>query len=143
GKSRENARILRHFRQNFPPGEAEILSFLPSPADIIRHAHVAVSCSELEGLPQSILEYMEIGVPVVCSDIPAHRQLIDEEETGLLFPVGNQAAMLTQIHRVLNDETLRQKLIRQAREAIAYRRWANTAAHLMDAYRRAMERVER
>jgi glycosyltransferase involved in cell wall biosynthesis len=57
-------------------------------AEIIRGAGLFVLPSELEGLPLAMLEAMQEGVPVLASDIPVHKQLIDPER-GLLFPVGD------------------------------------------------------
>ncbi|MEM4267808.1 MAG: glycosyltransferase family 4 protein [Candidatus Woesearchaeota archaeon] len=46
---------------------------------------VYVFPSRIEGSPNSVLEAMLCKLPVVCSDIPAHREIIEHEKTGLLF----------------------------------------------------------
>ncbi|WP_017296497.1 glycosyltransferase family 4 protein [Nodosilinea nodulosa] len=57
-------------------------------ADAMRGAGLFVLPSELEGLPLALLEAMFEGVPALASDIPVHRQLL-EDGRGLLFQVGN------------------------------------------------------
>ena len=58
-------------------------------AEIIRGAGLFVLPSELEGLPLAMLEAMQEGVPAIASDIPVHKQLL-EQKRGLLFPVGDE-----------------------------------------------------
>lgn len=41
--------------------------------------------SLLEGSPNSVLEAMAAGLPVVCSDIPSHKEIIDHGKNGMLF----------------------------------------------------------
>ena len=51
-----------------------------SPAEslaLMSSALAVVSASSHEGRPNSILEAMKLGVPVILSDIPAHRELLD------------------------------------------------------------------
>lgn len=55
-----------------------------------------------EGRPQVVLEAMAAGLPVIASDLPAHRDLICEGETGLL--VGSQHAFSNALNR-LGDST--------------------------------------
>lgn len=61
-------------------------------AEIVRGAGLFVLPSDLEGLPLVMLEVMREGIPVLASDIGAHRQLIgQDQDRGLLFEAGNIA----------------------------------------------------
>ena len=57
------------------------------------HAAMFWNASESEGQSNAILEAMLSGVPVVASDIPGNRDLVDDGETGRLVPLGDPAAM--------------------------------------------------
>lgn len=61
----------------------------------IRDAAMFVSSSDFEGISNSMLEAMAIGLPVVCTDCPAGgaRMMIEHERNGLLVPVGNAGAL--------------------------------------------------
>lgn len=66
--------------------------------------------SDFEGQSNSIMEAMSAGLPVVASDIPANRELVVRDETGLLFPVGDCAALARQTDRLLGDAALARRL---------------------------------
>ncbi|MDD5365101.1 MAG: glycosyltransferase family 4 protein [Gallionellaceae bacterium] len=49
-----------------------------------------------EGRPQIMLEAMAAGLPVIASSLPAHRDFIQQEETGWL--IGERAALKLALH---------------------------------------------
>ncbi|GAA3255645.1 glycosyltransferase family 4 protein [Nonomuraea helvata] len=51
-----------------------------------RQTRLAVHPSWSEGLPRAVLEAMSCGLPVLCSDIPAHQEIIRPETGALLAP---------------------------------------------------------
>ena len=57
-------------------------------AELVRGAGLFVMPSDFEGLPLAMLEAMAEGIPVLASDIPAHRQLISGGR-GMLFQAGD------------------------------------------------------
>jgi glycosyltransferase involved in cell wall biosynthesis len=60
---------------------------IPSPAmpQALRGADVVLNTSRSEGLSNALLEAMAVGRPVLASDIPGNRDLIDHGRTGLLY----------------------------------------------------------
>lgn len=66
--------------------------------------------SHREGLGIGLLKAMGAGMAVVASDISAHRELIEEGRTGLLFRCGDSEAMAAIIVKLLEDSQLREKL---------------------------------
>lgn len=71
----------------------------------IREDALFVSSSDYEGISNSMLEAMAIGVPTICTDCPAGgaRETIRHGENGLLVPVGDRKALAQAISRVLSD----------------------------------------
>lgn len=73
-----------------------------------------VSCSESEGLSNSMLESMASRTPVVASDISGNRNLIESEINGLLVPVGDPAALSRAIAGLIEEPFCAQQLSQNA-----------------------------
>lgn len=80
---------------------------------------VKVLTTRAEGLSQAILEAMGHGVPVLASAVGGTPEVIRHGENGLLFPVGDAAALAASLTRVLDDRTLRARLVRAGRHTVA------------------------
>jgi glycosyltransferase involved in cell wall biosynthesis len=77
--------------------------------------------SSFEGMSNSLMEAMAANVPVVVSDIPSNQELVQHEQTGLVFPHGDGAAMMKSLKRVLEDTELAEKMGRAALKLITER----------------------
>ncbi|MGC8843439.1 MAG: glycosyltransferase, partial [bacterium] len=65
-----------------------------------------------EAMGRTIVEAMALGCPVVAFDCPVGpRELIGENENGLLVPMGNPSAMAEAMHRLLEDGKLRKRIV--------------------------------
>lgn len=76
---------------------------------------VKVLASNMEGLSQSLLEAMALGVPVIATNASGNPDLIRDGVNGLLFEEGNPQQLAQQIERLLDDRTLHQKLAENGR----------------------------
>ena len=65
--------------------------------DHVRRAHVGVLMSDpsvlAEGCPNSIMEYMACGLPVVCADSGGCRELVRDGDNGYVIPPRDAAAL--------------------------------------------------
>jgi glycosyltransferase involved in cell wall biosynthesis len=77
--------------------------------------------SDFEGQSNSLLEAMAAGLPVIASDIPANRELIDDGRTGYLVRPGDSVAFAQYADRLLAARDLAGRLGRAAREEAAAR----------------------
>ena len=70
--------------------------------DIIPYLHegdILVNPSHYEGLPNTVIEAMSVGMYVLCSDIPEHRFLIGSNIYGGLFDRYSEQALVDSILR--------------------------------------------
>ncbi len=79
-------------------------------------AEIFVLASRWEGFPMSILEAMRAGLPVVASNVGGVAEAVSEGRTGLLVPVGDVAALVEALGRLLADRSLRREMGRLGRE---------------------------
>jgi glycosyltransferase involved in cell wall biosynthesis len=70
-------------------------------------------------MPVALLEAMAAGLPVVTTDIPGHRDLVTDDETGLLVPPGDPPALTGAISRLLDDPATAHRLGAAARNHAA------------------------
>ena len=75
--------------------------------------------SAFEGMSNSLMEAMAIGLPCVVSDIAPNCELIQHEQNGLVFPVGNTRTLATALLRSMNEEEFCSQLGRSARDGMA------------------------
>jgi len=92
--------------------------------------------SSSEGRPSAVLEAMAAGVPVIASDIAGVRELIRDGTTGLLFPVGDDRELVTQMKRLIGDPVLRVRLSEASRDFIITNRllWTETGLRYGEIY---------
>jgi glycosyltransferase involved in cell wall biosynthesis len=74
--------------------------------------------SDLEGLPNAVLEAMACGVPVVCTDFASAREVVPHEGVGVIVRRGDDAAMAEAVLTLLGDDTRRARMAEAARRHV-------------------------
>ncbi|MFW6225194.1 MAG: glycosyltransferase family 4 protein [Bacteroidota bacterium] len=76
--------------------------FLGKVSNVVEYLQISdcfISAALAEGLPDSVLEAMACGLPVVLSNIPSHKELFQDEE-GVFFPVKQVSDLSGQLERI-------------------------------------------
>ncbi len=71
-----------------------------------------------EALPIVILEAMAVGLPVVATRVGGVPEIVQDGATGLLVAPGDEAALLTALNRLADDNALRAKMADAGREQV-------------------------
>ena len=69
-----------------------------------------------EGMPRSIIEAMIMELPVVATDIRGSREEVVPEETGLLVPTHNSAALVEALGKLMADPDLSCRMGKSGRQ---------------------------
>jgi glycosyltransferase involved in cell wall biosynthesis len=85
---------------------------------ILHAADVFVLPSLHEGLSVSLLEAMSAGVPVIASDIPGNREVIEHDRNGLLFPTRDTDTLAEQLALLLHDKERANRLGQAGRKKV-------------------------
>ncbi|MGI8462506.1 MAG: glycosyltransferase [Solirubrobacterales bacterium] len=85
-------------------------------ADLVATFDVATLCSDFEGTPLAVLEYMGAARPIAATRVGGIPDLIDDGVEGLLVPPRDPEALAQAIGRLLDDRALARRLGERARE---------------------------
>jgi glycosyltransferase involved in cell wall biosynthesis len=94
------------------------------------------TASHLNALPNKMFEYMSQGIPVVASDFPLWRQIVEETGSGLCVNPADPAAIAAAVDRLAGDAAFGEACGRNGARAVAGEfNWSAQAQKLLDLYR--------
>jgi glycosyltransferase involved in cell wall biosynthesis len=103
-------------------------------------ADIAVVPSHQEGFSNSLIEAMACGLPVVATRVGGNIDAIVDDESGLLVPVKDPAALKATIFRLYDDAVLRKRLGEAARTRVSTHFSLDSCVQrYLDLYARVME----
>ncbi|HKT21432.1 MAG TPA: glycosyltransferase family 4 protein, partial [Nitrososphaerales archaeon] len=105
----------------------------PQVEEWYRIAEIFVTTSHSEGFNLTLLQGMAAGCACIASDIPAHRELLEDGKEGLLFD--SPESMKLKIDAVIADPELRARLGAAARSKSLSYTWRRTAELTAGVYR--------
>ncbi|MEM1115322.1 MAG: glycosyltransferase family 4 protein [Bacteroidota bacterium] len=77
---------------------------------VMSEAHLVVLGSEREGVPKVLLEAAGAGKPIVTTDVPGCREVVDDGVNGFLVPVHDAPALAEAVGRLAADPALRARM---------------------------------
>lgn len=105
-----------------------------------RSAKVMVSPAlGMESFGVVLIEAMACGVPVVASDIPGYRAVVEEGVQGMLFPPGDHHEMARVLMHLIEDDEKRDKMRTAAIARAESYSWRNLVQDVEIAYQDAID----
>lgn len=100
-------KIVQYGLQN----QVKIIPFQRSLAAVWALTDISVSPStEAESFGLAALEAMYAKIPVVATNLGAFKEVVVDDETGILFENGNENALADALKRLLSDASLRRTM---------------------------------
>ncbi len=90
----------------YAASDVGLLPFLPG-----RHVKIT--------LANKLFDYMAAGVPIVASDLPPMRRILEETKAGVLFTPGDSASLASAVVDLLRDGAMRRRLAQNGCRAAA------------------------
>ncbi|NJP07616.1 MAG: glycosyltransferase family 4 protein [Chloroflexaceae bacterium] len=124
-------------------GIAHAVEFLGQRSDVealLLKADLFVSASLWEGFPLVLLEAMAARLPVVATDVSGSRELVRTNETGMLVPMCDPAALAAAISTMLRQPLKAQQMAERASHEIRRYTMEAVAARHARLYESLLER---
>lgn len=120
----------------------EYLGFLTRPqvADLVSRAKIGMVTvlpggNNTNAQPTKLFEYMSAGLPVIASDFPVFRQIVESAGCGILVDPQNPVAIANAMVWLLQNSSQAAEMGRSGRRAVAKRyNWEREAKFLVAAY---------
>ncbi len=82
-------------------------------------SHIAVLPSAYgEGVPMSLIEAAACGRPIITTDMPGCREIVQHEQNGLLVPIKDSRALADAICRLIESPDLRRQMGQEGRKLV-------------------------
>jgi glycosyltransferase involved in cell wall biosynthesis len=139
--------VATHGLPRIIAGDGPLRDLLPDTLGFVPHeqigelydrASVVVLVSQMEGLPNVVLEAMAHGKTVIATPVGGIPSVIEDGKTGFLVPVGDAVALRTKLKEVLADDDLRRRIGEAARARVSdYCSWDAVTERTLQVYAQA------
>ena len=102
---------------------------------LYQSADVMLNTSRVDNMPNSILESLASGVPVVSTDVGGIPYMVEHNKNVLLVKNEDTAAMVASVLDILEDAQLRESLIAAGRELVSQFSWQKVKVLWIDTYK--------
>jgi glycosyltransferase involved in cell wall biosynthesis len=110
GEGAERGRLEEQIRAEGLEQTVLLLGTRTDVPDLLVAVDIAVCCSDFEGTPLSVMEYMGAGKPVVASRVGGLPELIEDGVHGLLYEVRDVEGLARAIAELLRDPKRRARM---------------------------------
>lgn len=94
--------------------KVSFLGYVKETRDIYNKIDLLVCSSFSESFGVVVVEAQASGVPVVAPNLPAIKEVVTNEQTGLLFKIGNSEDLASKINLIYHDNRLYQLIKNEA-----------------------------
>ncbi|MFC3210891.1 glycosyltransferase family 4 protein [Planomicrobium okeanokoites] len=104
--------------------KAGMVTFLPEP-------------NHINAQPNKMFEYMSASIPVICSDFPLWRSIIEDADCGLCVDPENAQTIADAINYVFENPEIALKMGKNGRKAVELKyNWEAESVKLIDIYKK-------
>jgi glycosyltransferase involved in cell wall biosynthesis len=96
-------------------GYIKYLGHVDDMPSLLQSVDLAVLPSAREGLPKSLIEALACGIPIVSSDVPGCREVVEDNSNGLLIPYGDEKRLQEAVKFFLAHPELHAQFSKNAR----------------------------
>jgi glycosyltransferase involved in cell wall biosynthesis len=117
-----NRRLLRTIEMHPYAARIHVLGVREDAPAVVAACNVAVlPALKREGLPKTVIEAMAYAVPTIVTNVGGSPELVEENESGIVIPAGDSAALALAILALQRQPAWAQELGRRGRRRIQER----------------------
>ncbi len=102
GEGTEKQKLLEIIKAKQLNSRVSIYPFTKDIQDYYSSSSVFVLSSRWEGMPLVMNETMAYGLPIIASDLPVIKEILDKQTNALIFESGNKADLATKLCQIVN-----------------------------------------
>jgi glycosyltransferase involved in cell wall biosynthesis len=106
---------------------------------LIRGSDILIHPSLYEGISSTILESMACKTAIIASDVGGNRELIENNQNGIIIESHNIDSFVEQIINLFDNEQLRQLLVDNALKTIEKYNWNEIGNLYLDVYQSILD----
>ena len=106
---------------------------------LIRGSDILIQPSLYEGISSTILESMACKTAIIASDVGGNRELIENNQNGIIIESHNIDSFVEQIINLFDNEQLRQLLVDNALKAVEKYNWNKIGNLYLDVYQSILD----
>ena len=84
--------------------------------ELIGLSDIVVFPSYREGKPKFLLEAASMGKPIITTDVPGCRDVVENEKNGILVPIKDIESLFNAVIKLINNPELRRKMGEKSRK---------------------------
>jgi glycosyltransferase involved in cell wall biosynthesis len=140
GDGPERPRLEALSRELGVDRQVRLLGYRDDIPTVLGASDVCVCCSDYEGGPLSVMEYMDAGKPVVSTNAGGLPELVESDITGLLVNTRDPEGLASAMERLLTNPDLRDRLGKAGRERAATQlSFGRTLSEVEELYMRLLQ----
>jgi len=119
GEGKEKDNLVEQIKDYESKKHIHFLSRRNDVPELLKISNLFILATLFEGMSNAIMEAMASGIAIIATDIPENRQLIKNNETGLLVSSRNSQAISRAIEKIIENGNLKESLCKKAQEKIS------------------------
>jgi glycosyltransferase involved in cell wall biosynthesis len=107
-------------------------------ASLYLEADIMLNPTTVDNMPNSVLEALASGIPVITTDVGGIPYMVEDGETALMVKVGDAEGMAHRVRRLLNEPGLFARLVENGKQQVLAYTWSEVKQKWLDKYAQAV-----
>lgn len=100
-------KLADSIKKNNLESNFHFLGQMDEPRSVLENFDIGVLCSRSEGFSNTLMEYIDAGLPVIASNVGGNPEIIKNEVNGFLYESGDISGLSNSMRKIINDSALR------------------------------------